>query len=305
MKTKLIGLLVPGLSALMFIAHGQGVPQTAAEIKQLAAGLKYQQGEIKLKDNLATLQVPANFKYLDAQDARTVLVKLWGNPPAQAQDTLGLLMPADKTPLDTDCWVVTIEYANDGFVKDGDAGKINYDDLLKQMQAGVSKNNKARTDKGYPAIELVDWAAPPHYDAAAHKLYWAKDLKFEGEANDTLNYDIRILGRRGVLVLSAVANLNQLADIQNQMPQILGMVDFSQGNRYADFDPKSDKVAAYGIAALVAGGVAAKLGFFKLIWVFIVAAKKFIIIACVAVAAWFRKIHWKIFKRRSSVGPTA
>jgi len=78
------------------------------------------------------------------------------------------------------------------------------------------------------------------------------------------------------------------------------MDNFDQGNRYADFNPKVDKVAAFGIAALIAGGVAAKLGFFKLILVFLVAAKKFIIIAAAAVAAFFRKI----FKRRKDVNPT-
>jgi uncharacterized membrane-anchored protein len=71
------------------------------------------------------------------------------------------------------------------------------------------------------------------------------------------------------------------------------MVDFNQGNRYADFDPKVDKVAAYGIAALIAGGIAAKLGFFKLLLVFLLAAKKFIIIAAIAVAAWFKKLFGK------------
>jgi uncharacterized membrane-anchored protein len=300
MKTKITCFFILGAMILAFAASSQDVPKTRAEVEQLAQSLKYKQGEIKIKDDLATLNVPTNFNYLDANDAKTVLVKLWGNPAAQVDDVIGLLMPADKTPLDRDCWVVTISYANDGYVKDNDASKINYDDLLKKMQAGIRENNKARTEKGYPAIELVGWAAPPHYDAATHKLYWAKELKFDGEPNDTLNYDIRILGRRGVLILNAVSSMNQLPEIEKQIPQILGMVDFDQGNRYADFDPKVDKVAAYGIAALVAGGIAAKLGFFKLIWVFLLAAKKFIIIAFVAVAAWFRKI----FKGRKDASPT-
>ena len=70
--------------------------------------------------------------------------------------------------------------------------------------------------------------------------------------------------------------------IDAQTPQILGMVDFKEGSRYADFDPKVDKVAKYGIATLVAGGAlaaAAKFGLLKGLWIFILAAKKFIIIA--------------------------
>jgi uncharacterized membrane-anchored protein len=164
------------------------------------------------------------------------------------------------------------------------------------MQKGVVTENKERQKEGYPTVELLGWAAPPHYDPASHKLYWAKKLRFEGEDGDTLNYSIRILGRRGVLELNAVANLEQFDTIDKQTPEILGMVDFKEGSRYADFDPKVDKVAKYGIATLVAGGAlaaAAKLGLLKGLWVFILAAKKFIIIAILAAAAFFRKL----FKR--------
>ena len=143
-------------------------------------------------------------------------------------------------------------------------------------------------------MELLGWAAPPRYDSATHKLYWAKELKFGNETGNTLNYNIRMLGRRGVLVLNAVASMDQLSQIEQKTPEILSAIDFNQGHRYADFNPASgDKVATYGLAALVAGGVAAKLGFFKAIWVAIIAAKKFIIIGVLAVAAWFRKLFRK------------
>jgi uncharacterized membrane-anchored protein len=290
MTAKIAGLLLLGWMTLAFSADAQDNQLTLAQIQQLAKNLKYQQGQIKIQDGLAMLNVPTNFYYLDADDAKTVLVKFWGNPPTQVEHTLGLLMPSDMNPLEPGCWVVTISYSGDGYVKDDDAGKINYDDLLKQMKTAVQEEDKARKEKGYPTMQLVGWAAPPHYDAATHKLYWAKDVKFDGKDADTLNYDIRILGRHGVLVLTAVSEMDQFPEIQKQTPQILSMVDFNQGNRYADFDPKVDKVAAYGIAALVAGGIAAKLGLFKMLLVFLVAAKKFIIIAFVAVAAWLRKI---------------
>lgn len=297
-RRRLAGILLIGMAAVGLSASAQNDAPSEAQIEKLAGSLQYEHGEIKLKDGLATLNVPSTFKYLDAKDAKTVLVDLWGNPKEQADDVIGLLMPAETTPLDSNCWAVTISYSNDGYVSDSDASKINYDDLLKQMQQSVRDDNKERAKEGYPNVDLVGWAAPPRYDATTHKLYWAKDIRFAGEPQDTLNYDIRVLGRRGVLELDAVAGMNQLTEIENQTPDILNMVDFDQGNRYADFDPKVDKVAKYGIAALVAGGVvgaAAKLGLFKLIWVFILAAKKFIIIGLAAIAAFFKRI----FKGRS------
>jgi uncharacterized membrane-anchored protein len=301
MKTKLLALLFTGFLAATGFVRAQDDTNQIARLKeavQLVKNLKYQQGDIDLRGGRAKLSVPKEFNFLGPDDAETVLVKLWGNPPSE-EKPLGLLIPAGMTPLSTNCWVVTIDYSEDGYVKDDDASKINYADLLKKMQTGIAANNKAREEHGYPAITLVGWAAPPHYDVATHKLYWAKRLKFGDEPNDTLNYSIRMLGRKGVLELNAVASVNQFAEIDAQTPQILGMVDFKEGSRYADFDPKVDKVAKYGIATLVAGGAlaaAAKLGLLKGLWVFILAAKKFIIIGVIAVVAFFKKM----FKRGGS-----
>ena len=301
MKTKPAVLLF----AILLLVTGRALAQDNTnkmppEIIAVIKNLKYQQGEIDLRGGLAKLTVPNEFNYLGPDDAENVLVKLWGNPPSDTKP-LGLLMPAGLTPLDTNCWVVTIAYSEDGYVNDSDASKINYDDLLKKMQKEAADDNPERQKRGYPALTLVGWAAPPHYDAETHKLYWAKDIKAEGEEGDTLNYEIRILGRKGVLELTAVADVSQFTTIDKQTPQILGMVDFKDGSRYADFDPKTDKVAKYGIAALVAGGAlaaAAKLGLLKVIWVAILGLKKFIIIGAIAVVAFFKKL----FNRSGSSG---
>ena len=302
MKTKVILLCLAGLLSVPGLLRAQEDTNRLAQLVRLVKNLKYQQGEIDLRDGLAQLTVPKDFRFLGPDDAETVLVKLWGNPPSE-EKPLGLLIPAGMTPLDTNCWVVTLDYSEDGYVKDDDAAKINYDDLLKKMQKGIAAENKERKKKGYPTLTLVGWAAPPHYDAATHKLYWAKDLKFEGEDSDTLNYSIRMLGRKGVLELNAVASIDQFPEIEKQTPQILGMVDFKDGNRYADFNPKTDQVAKYGLTALVAGGAlaaAAKFGLLKGLWVFILAAKKFIIIGVLAVVGFFKKF----FRRGNSSGGT-
>lgn len=299
MKTKIALLLVAiGFASLPQSSHAQNYPTNRAQALQVVESLKYQQGDVTLDGGFATLKVPKEFQFLGRDDARKVLVDLWRNPPSS--ETIGLLMPADQNPLSDDCWVVTISYAEDGFVKDTDAAKINYDDLLKDMKKGAKEASAERVKQGYPAVELVGWAAPPHYDAQTHKLYWAKELKFAGESANTLNYNIRILGRRGVLVLNVIGAMDQLPKIEQSTPNILAMVNFNDGHRYSDFDPKVDKVATYGIAALVAGGIATKLGFFKLIWVAILAAKKFVIIGFVALGAWLKKL----FKGKSST-PTA
>lgn len=263
-----------------------------AEIRRLADGLQYREGNVSLKNGLASVNVGTQFRFFDAKDAQTVLSKIWRNPPDP--EVLGMLIPTGSTPLDPDGWATVITYTNDGYVKDDDAAKIDFNDLLKKMQEGAREANEEREKQGYPHIELLGWATPPHYDAGQHKLYWAKRIQFGDSEHETLNYCIRILGRRGVLELNAVAPMERLADVEQATPTVLSMVNFDQGNRYADFDSKTDKVAEYGIAALIAGGLLAKTGLLKGLLVAIVALKKVIIVGVVAVASFFKKLYAKL-----------
>ncbi len=126
-------------------------------------------------------------------------------------------------------------------------------------------------------------------------MFWAKDLSFETEREThTLNYNIRLLGRRGVLNVNLVGTLDQLSEFRNAREDILQMTRFQEGQRYADYQPGTDKAAAYGLAALVAGGaLAQKAGFFKILLATLLASKKFVLIGLVAIGAFLRKFFTK------------
>ncbi|HWA27817.1 MAG TPA: DUF2167 domain-containing protein [Lacunisphaera sp.] len=267
------------------------------EAQKAAAALKYQQGTVVLAQGLAKIALPANYRYLDPADSETVLTKFWGNPSGKG--SLGMIVPEGFDPLGDNNWAAILSFSEDGYVKDDDAAKINYDDLLKQMKKDVAESNPEREKAGYPSIELIGWAAPPRYDATTHKLYWAKELKFGGEKDHTLNYNIRMLGRRGVLVMNAVAGIDQLKQVEAATPALLAMTDFQEGHRYADFNDDTDKVATYGLAALVAGGVAAKAGIFKALWLGILAFKKLIIIGVIAIGSQLGKL-WAWIRGRQA-----
>ncbi|MFY9573213.1 MAG: DUF2167 domain-containing protein [Blastocatellia bacterium] len=263
--------------------------------EKFEAQLKYQRGSIMIGNGLATLTVPDGFRYLNPEQSERLLVEAWGNPPGRK--TLGMLFPSDVSPLSEDGWGVVIRYDEDGFVKDDDAEAIDYNDLLKQMKQDTIEANEEREKQGYEAVELIGWAAPPHYDKTSHKLYWAKELKFADLTENTLNYDIRVLGRKGVLSFNAVSSMRQLSGIRNRMQEVLGFVQFNAGNRYSDFNPSVDKFAAYGIGALIAGKVAAKAGLFKLLLGGLLALKKFIVIGVAVLIAFLPKL----FQRRKAI----
>ena len=243
----------------------------------------YKRGEVILNGGLAILNVPEGFKFLDSEQSKRVLTDLWGNPPSEP---IGLLFPEDMTPMhDAFTYAVEIEYAEEGYIEDEDAEDLDYNDLLEEMQEDIKTANPERKAQGYETMELVGWASPPYYDQENKKLHWAKELKFEGYDVNTLNYNIRVLGRKGYLNLNAIGEINMLETFNADRDNILHSVEFTAGNRYSDFNPDIDKVAAYGIGGLIAGKILAKVGFFALILKF----WKFIAIGAVALFSGFRK----------------
>lgn len=259
--------------------------------RQLWDSLDRQQGTIKLPNGVATLNVPENFYYLNPADAEKILVEVWGNPPGAGANTLGMLFPIEGTPFDSDNWGVSIEYIEDGYVSDADADEIDYDDLLADMQESTQDENKVRAEQGYEPIELVGWAENPFYDKQSHKLHWAQELKFGNQSPNTLNYNIRVLGRKGILLLNFIAGMEQKEIIDSKLDSVLALAEFDQGSRYEDFDPSIDKVAAYGLGALVAGKVIAKTGFLAAALIFL---KKFGVLIVIAIGA----LLGKLFRRK-------
>lgn len=249
-------------------------PQPAASVDSAAlyqayvdsvhATLRYASaGRVVLPGGLAEMTVPRGFRYLDSAQSRRVLTQLWSNPDGAC---LGMLFPADRGPLDEGDWAYVIEYDPSGHVKDDDAADLDYDELLEEMQKDTEEGNAEREAAGYKPVHLDGWAAKPYYDANEHTLHWAKLLRFgSGSADATLNYNVRLLGRKGVLVLNAVGAPEQLAEIKATIPGLLASVSFAKGQQYTDFDAGLDEVAAYGIGGLVAGKVLAKVGFFALV----------------------------------------
>lgn len=257
----------------------------------LASTLKYQTGTVTLQDGLAKIELAPGYRFLDGPQSEKVIHDLWGNPPGDPP--LGMIFPPDMGPLTHGGFGVIVEYEDQGHVNDADAAKINYSDLLKTMQQDTRDANEQRQKEGYPAMQLVGWAEPPHYDATTHKLYWAKDLRSSDDTSDGLNYEIRVLGRKGTLDLTAVAGMDDLPSVAAKMPDIMAMVDFKPGNTYAEFNPHIDKVAKYGIAGLItagAVGVAAKAGLLKGLWVLILGLKKVLVVVVVAIVAGFKKL---------------
>lgn len=268
----------------------EGQPEAAAAEEEAMPELKFSTGDIVLPNKVATLHLGEKYHYL-APEETNQLLQLWGNPPDE--QTQGAILPADVNPFGEGGWAVFLTYTDDGHIDDSDANEIDYDDLLKDMKEGVEDSNDARKQAGYPEMHLLNWAEPPRYDAAGKKLYWAKEISSAGGEMHSLNYDVRVLGREGVLSMEAVAPMDLLSQVRTEMRPLLEVAEFNEGYRYAEFNAKTDRMAEYGLGALIAGGVAAKLGLFGKLFALLIAFKKIIIVGLIAVGGYVAKLFGK------------
>ncbi len=173
---------------------------------------------------------------------------------------------------------------------------------MKGLQEGEKETNEARAKEGYPGIHLIGWAQQPFYDKENKVLHWAKEIRFDDqEGGHTLNYEIRILGRHGVLSLNAVCKMSELPLVKADINKVLHMATFTQGNTYFDFDPKMDNVAAWSIGGLVAGKVLAKVGFFAILLKYLAAGWKFIALGFIALLGFFKRLFSRKKAEKESV----
>ena len=271
--------------------------QYDARMKALQGQIHPQSGTVTIPAAKARLNLGDRYYFLPAADAKRVLVEAWGNPPESADGVLGMVFPAGKSFNDA-TWGAVVEYEDTGHIADKDAASQDYDSVLADMKSAAEEENEARKSAGYPESHVIGWAQAPTYDAGKKTLIWARNIQFADSQTNTLNYDVRTLGRTGVLSLNMVDAMPNLPVVRTAAAQLGSTVQFDSGARYADYNASTDKLADYGLAGLVAGGaglaVAKKVGLLGVLLVFL---KKGAVILIAGLAA-----AGALFKRRFSRG---
>jgi uncharacterized membrane-anchored protein len=229
----------------------------------------------------ATLDVPQGYAFLGPEGTRR-LNELMQNPPHQA-DTY-TLAPNNKA------WIAFFAYDDVGYVKDDE--KLDADDILKNVREGTEQSNKERRSRGWETLTVIGWKNPPKYDNELKSLAWSFLAREDKSQSEVVNYNARILGRSGVMNVVLVAHPDALATAVGQFKGTMGGFTFAPGQAYTDFH-SGDKVAGYGLAALITGGaaaVAAKKGLFAVIGTFLAAAWKFILIGFAAIGGAIKRL---------------
>jgi len=275
------------------------VPGIPPEIIAFEKGLHKQTGDVRIPEAKAVMHLGDRYYFLPADEAKRVLTEVWGNPPQASEGVLGLVLEKGTTIFDY-TWGAVITFEDTGHISDDDAQTQDYAQVLRDRQEIIESNNEQRTSQGYPAMHLVGWAQAPSYDQANHALIWAREITVDGDPAHGLNYDVRLLGRTGVLSLNMIGSMASIGDVRNAAQAFGKSVTFEPGAGYTDFDSSTDRAADYGLAGLVAGGVglavAKKVGFLAIILKF----GKVILIGIAAAGAAVVGLFRKMFSRRES-----
>ena len=271
---------------LLFAFSAQAQRDPVAIMQELQKlGWQRGPGEGKIGPR-ATIKVAEGYTFLDDKNTRRFL-ELMGNPP---RDNHYLISPAN---LD---WFAVFSFDPVGFVKDDE--KIDAEALLDSLKKGDGPGNEERKRLGMSPIYTDGWHVPPHYDSGTKRLEWGMRLRDE-KGGLHVNYTSRLLGRSGVMSAILVSSPQTLGEDMKAFNSALAGYDFIAGEKYAEFK-SGDKIAEYGLAALVVGGAAAaaaKGGLFKWLGKFL-----WVIIGGAAMGGW--ALLKKLFGRKEAPPPS-
>jgi uncharacterized membrane-anchored protein len=263
----------------------------------------WNKGPYKAKlGSVAEIDIPKGYAFTDAAGTKRFM-ELTHNPSSD-QD-IGLVLPLRPDPgpgAKVPDWYLLFEFNGMGYVSDSEKSSLDANKILESLKKSTEQENAYRQKQGWAAYHVTGWERPPFYDERTHDLVWAT----LGESDDpkegqSVNYSTRILGRNGTMNVDLVlepADLDAVLPLSNQLMSGFG---FTPGSRYADF-VKGDKVASYGLTALIAGGAAAaaiKTGLFAKLIAAMVAFWKFMVVGFAAAASAVKKFFAKLRRKIS------
>jgi uncharacterized membrane-anchored protein len=234
----------------------------------------------------AMLKLPADYFFVPKAEGARVLRAL-GNVVNDSA-FVGLVVGQHQN----DQWIVVIRYVKEGYSKDDDAKNWNADELLKNLRDGVEEANKDRTARGFPEMQVIGWVEPPGYDAGTHRLVWsllAKDKDEPDNAQKSINYNTYALGRDGYFSLNLLSGSERIVSEKAVAHELLADLSYNAGKRYEDFSATTDRIAEYGLAALIGGIAVKKLGLFALFVALVLKFAKVIIIGAAVLGAGLMK----------------
>ena len=242
---------------------------------------------------IAEIEVPRGFIFAGAEDTKRIM-GYFENPISGTE--LGFLAPESEE----DEWYVVFEFDDIGYVNDDEKGSLDTDAILEDIIEGTEIGNEERKERGWGPLTILGWEREPYYNPATNNLEWAIRLKNE-DGEVALNYNTRLLGRGGVMRVTLVGDPTELKEVIPTYASLLNGFSYQPGKTYAEYR-EGDKIAKYGLAALVTGGIVAVAAKTGLLAVLVKFLGKIWYVLVAGGAAIFRKLFGGSKTSSSEIG---
>jgi uncharacterized membrane-anchored protein len=196
--------------------------------------------------SVARIKVPENYGFIESKDVGK-FEEMLENPAGK--NRMGALISPEN-------WFIIFSFEDIGYVKDDEKDSLDADAILASIREGSEASNAERRRRNWPEMHVVGWDQKPFFDPQTKNLTWA--IQGESNGDKVTNYNSRVLGRGGVMSCNLVISPEELQRVVPTYKTVLQGFEYTEGNRYSEFRA-GDKVATYGLAALVAGGSVAVL----------------------------------------------
>lgn len=297
MRIKIVTMAMAAWSLAIAAAPGPARAESsaAAEAEMKAAWQAAEKtatfgpARVKLLDQ-GSLALTPDEVFIPAAEADRIMAAL-GNPRDPAR--YGLVVSRAESA----SWMVDISWVKEGYIRDGDAKEWEPDALLDSLKQATDEGNAQRLERGMSALDVTGWVERPSYDAASHRLIWslsARERDAPASVPQTINYNTYALGREGYFALDLITTADRISSEKKVARDMLASLEYAPGKRYQDFNGSTDKVAAYGLAALIGVVAIKKLGLLAIVGVFLLKVWKIGFLALAAGGAMLRRF----FKKR-------
>ncbi len=257
----------------VFAQGDQLSPQLKSAIKKIEQTIITNPGLVPL-GSLATLNLQPGTCFVPPASTREFMMAL-GN--TFSGEVLGMIIAGSQGEWNLDIMIV-LESSPSGHILDSDANKLDAPAILATIRSSTEAANVERKKNNQGEMKVLGWDESPFYDQAKRLLVWS--INATDSNMPSINYNQNLLGRDTLLRMVALGSVDN-AKLKNFAKRAASNVTYNPGKRYEDYQAGTDKVAEYGLAALIAGIAAKKLGFLALLLAFFLKGWKIILLVLV------------------------
>lgn len=217
-------------------------PPAAQPAAQPTAAPEGRTGVIPLGQSGLSLNVPANYRFYSADEARAYLQR--ARQEAPSGEIYGLVARNGEDIRAPGTWATVVSYDAIGYVQPETSSGLS--DANFETQVRDARQTQSRAFEGF--------AAAPSFTTETPHLVWAERVAAPGGAGGKdLRYEQKLLARNGVACMTSIGSADQMTAIAAAAGDLRSMLTFPEGQRHADFVAASDRVSNYSVPGLVTG----------------------------------------------------